>query len=67
MWSKQYGEPLLSITWNKNNLIAFSHGDSVEIMIWKYPRSEKRIAEEIINESKANEENKWNYYDESSV
>ena len=51
MFSKQYEEPILSINWNKNNIIAFSHGESVEIMVWKYSKTSKKIAEEIINEA----------------
>lgn len=44
MFSKQYEQPILSINWSKNNIIAFSHGETVEIMVWKYSKASKRVA-----------------------
>lgn len=36
-------------------------------MIWKYSKLSKRIAEEIINESRlANDRNQWNFYETGS-
>jgi hypothetical protein len=45
MWQKQYEQPILTVSWNKNNIIGFSHGEYVEVMIWKFPKELKKIAE----------------------
>ena len=45
MFSKQFEQAVLSINWNKNNIIALSHGDTVEIMVWKYSKASKRVAD----------------------
>ena len=45
MWQKQYSQPILTISWNKNNIIGFSHGEYVEVMIWKYSKELRKVAE----------------------
>lgn len=36
LWRRTYEHPIISIDWSINNMVAFSHGDIVEILIWKY-------------------------------
>lgn len=38
LWQKQYDEPIFSIDWSPGNVVAFSHGSTLEIMVWKFPR-----------------------------
>lgn len=67
MFSKQFEEPLLSINWSKNNIIGFSHGETVEIMVWKYSKASRKLADELIDESRAaNDHKKWNFYEPTS-
>ena len=48
-------------------MVAFSHGETVEMMVWKYSKASKRVAEEIVNESRAaNVNNLWHFYQPNS-
>lgn len=67
LWQKQYEEPIFSIDWSTKNIIGFTHGSHIELMVWKYPRSAKEQAEEIIAESKiaadVSKVQSWTYYE----
>ncbi len=60
----QFEEEVLAISWSKQNMIAFSHGSRVELLLWKYP---KKLAEEAqANMEQCTESDKiknhWNFY-----
>jgi hypothetical protein len=71
LWQKQYEQPILSIDWSINNLIAFSHGPTLEVMVWKYPKAEKLKGEEQLEGAKmaanVGEVKNWIFYEENSV
>ena len=48
LWKKEYQEPLLSIDWSVNNLIGFSHGSTLELLVWKYPKTQKIKGEQQV-------------------
>lgn len=39
MFRKQYSseEPILCISWSTKNVILFSHGSKIELIVWKFP------------------------------
>ena len=41
LFTKQYSEPIHCIDWSAGNILAFSHGDQVEIILWKFEKSIK--------------------------
>lgn len=51
LWQKTFKECVHSITWSCSNVIAFSHGDTAELMIWKYPKGLRDQGEELVNMS----------------
>jgi ribosome biogenesis protein ERB1 len=44
LWQRQYSDPILSIDWSLSNIIGFTHGEHVELMIWKYSKTLKAKA-----------------------
>ena len=44
MFEKKYEQAILTINWSRNNIIGFSHGEHVELMIWKYTKASKKQA-----------------------
>lgn len=67
LWQKQYEQPIFSIDWSCMNLVAFSHGETVQILVWKYSKALKMKGEEQINQSRiaaeTNTTTKWNFYE----
>ena len=50
LYQKQFeDEPILSINWSSKNLLLFSHGQKVEIMVWKFPIIMKNLAEATLS------------------
>ena len=70
LWRKEMDGTVHSIDWGKHNLIAFSHGEYVEIMVWKYPRKLKKDGEDLIEQTReaavAAGKNGWAVYEEGS-
>ena len=70
LWRKQYKDAILSVDWSLNNMIVFSHGQTVELMIWKYNKLVSMLGEQLIVQSKIalsnNTESSWKFYAESS-
>lgn len=70
LWQQKYEEPILSLDWSPNNLIGFSHGSNIEIMVWRYPKNLRDKGEGQLEEAKmaANlgKVKNWTFYDEKS-
>ena len=41
LWKSKFQEPIYSVDWSANNLIGFTHGSHIEIMVWKYPKNSR--------------------------
>ena len=43
LFSRKYEDPIFSIDWSLGNIVCFSHGNHIELLLWKYERSIKTM------------------------
>ena len=69
LFSKQYENKIGGIDWSWGNIIAFSHGEVIELMLWKYNKDIRKRGESILEEGRSansNSKGKWEWYEVNS-
>ena len=46
--TKKYEDPVYSVDWSNGNVVVLSHGNSIELLLWKYEKAIRTKGTELL-------------------